>query len=910
MILKPYQQQVIDDLGVFLNHLKTTQNVGEAYTLFWEQHPRTKVHPRLGTAVEPYKNNIVGVPHICIKVPTAGGKTYIACNALKPIFDAFEVGSGVKAVVWLVPSVTILEQTLKNLRDVGHPYRQQLQAHFQGRVEVYNKQEILMGANFNKSTVAENLSIIVMSFDSLRARNKDDRKMYDELNGNLTSFGDDTEGSIGTSAMSVLQSLNPVVVVDESHNAETDLSKEMLSNLNPCFILDLTATPRKNSNIITFIDALSLKTENMVKLPVIVRNCSTREEVIEEALNLRCQLELQAEHERANGGKYIRPIVLFQAEPKGNDDSQTFKKLKDLLIQKGLPEAHIKIKTANINELKNVDLMSEDNEVRYIITVNALKEGWDCPFAYILASIQNKSSAVDVEQILGRVLRQPHVQQHKADMLNYSYVLTSSDKFLDTVGNVVKALNKSGFSSSEYRLAETKPVEPTPETPTSTTETPPKDPSVSTPFGTSFGQNLSLFGTSETELTAETTAETTTESTPESAETSATVDTSTMETLDLSNIQLPTATTTTTAFEAIQQQAAEANAALQNIIESTNQAPNSIIPQALQGTVKQYPIRDVFHAEAVTIKLPQYFIEVPGTGGFFAKDEDVLFHADELLKYFKLSQEEIKISWNDILADLYRVDLDETDKDHRPKRFQISGRQKETLLNFFLDPTRQHRRVKDAAEIVIRSIGSQYPIPDSELRKYIENIFGTFKDEQFKDFINNQYAYAQKIKKKIEEVKVDFAEKEFRKGLDTDRIKLKPNYVFPPTISPTKLAASSIIKSLYQEEGELNTWEEKVIEAVSQLDNIRFWTRNGERKHFCINGFVNHYPDFIAVTKSGKILAIEPKGDHLANAESTAKIRLGRAWAKSNYKYFMVFDKKEVDGAYRLDAFLEMVKQL
>ena len=56
--------------------------------------------------------------------------------------------------------------------------------------------------------------------------------------------------------------------------------------------------------------------------------------------------------------------------------------------------------------------MRNDCDVRFIITINALKEGWDCPFAYILASLADKSSAVDVEQILGRVLRQPYVMKH------------------------------------------------------------------------------------------------------------------------------------------------------------------------------------------------------------------------------------------------------------------------------------------------------------------------------------------------------------------------------------------------------------------------------------------------------------------------------------------------------------------
>lgn len=117
----------------------------------------------------------------------------------------------------------------------------------------------------------------------------------------------------------------------------------------------------------------------------------------------------------------------------------------------GIPEDQIKIKTADINELKGIDLMNRECTVLYIITVNALKEGWDCPFAYILASLADKSSAVDVEQVLGRILRMPHVQQHAHDLLNLSYVFTASSLFMDTLQSVVKALNRAGFSDKDFR---------------------------------------------------------------------------------------------------------------------------------------------------------------------------------------------------------------------------------------------------------------------------------------------------------------------------------------------------------------------------------------------------------------------------------------------------------------------------
>ena len=117
----------------------------------------------------------------------------------------------------------------------------------------------------------------------------------------------------------------------------------------------------------------------------------------------------------------------------------------------GIPEKEIAIKTGDKDELKNVDLLSPDCPIRYIITVNALKEGWDCPFAYVLATVANRTSTVDVEQILGRVLRLPYTQKNSSEVLNLAYVITSSADFHQTLEKVVAGLNSAGFSSHDYR---------------------------------------------------------------------------------------------------------------------------------------------------------------------------------------------------------------------------------------------------------------------------------------------------------------------------------------------------------------------------------------------------------------------------------------------------------------------------
>lgn len=318
MELNNYQKQVMRDLSAYLNCVNHSTNLFAAWREYWFAKD---IAVGLG-GVPSYNNSIERVPHVCMKVPTGGGKTFMACAAVKRIFDALPTGKP-QVVVWLVPSDSILTQTIRTLSDVNHPYRQRLDQDFAGRVGVYTKEMLLNGQNFSPDTVREMLTVCIMSYSSLRinSRNRDVRKVYQE-NGNLYRFAEyfkDKDVLLAdtpdTALIQVLRHLEPIVVVDESHNAGSDLSTEMLKNLNPSFVLDLTATPRKNSNIISYVDARELKKEHMVKLPVVVYNRTTRQSVIQDAIQLRGSIERDAIAAEAAGGKYIRPIVLFQAKP-------------------------------------------------------------------------------------------------------------------------------------------------------------------------------------------------------------------------------------------------------------------------------------------------------------------------------------------------------------------------------------------------------------------------------------------------------------------------------------------------------------------------------------------------------------------------------------------------------------------
>ena len=139
------------------------------------------------------------------------------------------------------------------------------------------------------------------------------------------------------------------------------------------------------------------------------------------------------------------------------------------------------------------------------------------------------------------------------------------------------------------------------------------------------------------------------------------------------------------------------------------------------------------------------------------------------------------------------------------------------------------------------------------------------------------------------------------------------SFEFHKKINP-KNTVNGITKNLYVEEGEMNDFEKKVIYDVANLDSVVFWHRNLERgKGFLLNGFINHYPDFIVKMKNGKIILIETKGDHLDGSDSLQKLRLGAKWASKagdNYRYFMVFDSAKLDGAKTVAELIEILKDM
>lgn len=752
MELNNYQKQVMCDLSAYLDCVNRGTNLFSAWREYWFSKD---VAVGLG-GVPSYNNSIERAPHVCMKVPTGGGKTFMACASVRRIFDALPTGKP-QVVVWLVPSDSILTQTIRTLSDANHPYRQRLDQDFAGRVGVYTKEMLLNGQNFSPDTVREMLTVCVMSYGSLRidSRKKDVRKVYQE-NGNLFRFAEyfkDTDALLAdtpdTALIQVLRHLEPIVVVDESHNAESKLSTEMLNNLNPSFVLDLTATPRKNSNIISYVDARELKKEHMVKLPVVVYNRTTRQSVIQDAIQLRGSIEQEAIAAEAAGGKYIRPIVLFQAQPRTGDNSDTFDKIKAMLVGMGIPENQIAVKTSDVDDLKGQDLMSRDCEIRYIITVNALKEGWDCPFAYILASLANRTSTVDVEQILGRILRQPYAMQHKSPLLNTSYVLTNSVDFHTTLEKIVAGLNKAGFSRKDYRIGEA--IE-APQVPVQ-----PEAEQTEIPFA------------------------------PQATEADA---------FDDVNVQEVKTALESTAQggAAISAMVREATVQAETYTAAANEADDGFMGGELGDMLIQNRVQPYLAEEVSALRIPQFFLRsVPDLFG----DEFELLEKENLSEGFSLTGQDAQVSFELATGEMYRVDVE----DHGeavPKYKRADSELSEYIRNRMAQlPPEQ--KIQSCTNMLCTQINRNNRYAASEINDYVRRIVGGMTQDELAAMETAIPTYAAKISQKIEGLEEAYREEQFLRWLDAGKIVCRESYVLPPVITPAVIT-DAIPKSLYEAE--------------------------------------------------------------------------------------------------------------
>ena len=858
-MLKNYQEEAILKLTNFCNDLDK-KSINQSFK---------DITNSQYLEIENFSN-----PYVCIRIPTGGGKTLVATKSIRVMTHDY-LNKDYSLVFWLAPSDKIVSQTLEALKNRQHYYRQILDKEFDN-IEVLSIQEAFR-KSFNPN---ESLVIIVGTIQSFRTTNKDGRKFFDE---NSTYYEMLKSFDMTPTLENMMRHFKPIVILDEAHKSSTSLSLKSLLDIEPSFILELTATPITKtqtakeiyaSNILYSVNATKLKKENMIKLPIMLKTIDDTAKILQEAIEKRDYLEKLCLLEEMKTGKYIRPINLIRADENRGEKSLTYDKIKSILVEDfKIDENQIAVQTGDKKELDGVDLFSRDCPIRYIITVDALKEGWDCSFAYVLSVVSNMQSATAIEQLIGRVLRMPYIEAKDKKELERSYVYVASSSFEDVAQNIGKTLINSGFEEMEAKIS----ID--------------RSQNTNEDLGGLFGDSLYIerqFVVENLDIEALTNSK---------LEPYINVN---IETNTVTIRNIPIKSKREEFFKNIKKATPiEVHQKIDEIEKSINQAKNE------------------FSEKISDIEIPKLQIMIDDEIYDF-EDSLILDFVDidesELIKNSKLSFDEFDIKLNENLG---LIDVNQSGVTTK-----ILDKE-EDKLPLFNDEDKDEKNILNQNKILQNSqeIGKLSNSIAKLIAEENKAIFNYFDSSELKGFISliindlinsrknidlvllnsRKYQLKKAILKKLENLTQNAKSHSFAKLFNENRFSLNMsnsvcfssnNYIPNPDIR-----SANFKKHKYDNVHKLDSEEEyKVALYIDSLDGVESWIRNIDKDYE--NSFWlqteegKFYPDFIIKLKSGKIVVAEYKGKVYIPEYEKYKKPVADAWGSldKNFKFVSLYE--------------------
>ena len=861
--LKKYQEKSLEILKKYLERARFS-NAKDAYD---------KIQKERYGENEPYKpyaslKGLEESPYICLRLPTGGGKTLLSAHSIKLAGETY-IENEYPITLWLVPTNIIKLQTLETLKNPDHANYQVLENAFNGKFRVF---DIADFRQIRPQDIAGNAVIIVSTFAALRVDKTEGRKVYDHDENLEPHFSkipahfenmerDEESGQIKFSFANLLNFHKPLVIVDEAHNAKSDLSIEVLNRVNSACIIEYTATPAKNSNVIYSVSAAELKAEEMIKLPIILLEHNSPQSAITAAIQTRKKLEDIARTDK----DYIRPIVLFQAEDKGKE--MTVEILEKYLIEnEGIDRSQIAIATGEQKELDTINLFDPNCKICYVITVQALKEGWDCSFAYILCSVAKVQSKTATEQLLGRVLRMPYANLRKSPELNKAYAHIPSSAWPHAVSGLHDRLVQMGFEQQEAE--EFICPQPT--------------------LLDEFNQSRKAEPL-EINLT----------SSP-----------------DLSKLDI------------IEQTSISVNEESEGVFKVKINNPSEKIIEKLTKTVTDKKDKEeIFLKSKIYLKnqfenlspaakgekfiIPQLCFNFEDGAELAEKELCLDSNGWNLLDYYKpLDQNSFSVNEE---AKQYEADIEGS-----KITIKSLGQGQQMSLDGILTEMTEHD-LCIWLDIRLR----QYDVKQETLLEYLRL---TIRDLLLRNDIDMAKLIRGKyILEKVLRGKIDIARKEaYKKGYQQCFFSDKEiaaisesefNFEFDPNNYPANLYYEGPIKfdkHYYSKIGKMNGEESECAQALDRNPLVDFWVRNLERQPshaFWLPTSTDYfYPDFIAKLKDGRLMVIEYKGGQFKGSDdSEEKELIGKVWAKKSGNIFLMGWKKDDEG---LDIYVQINKFL
>lgn len=863
MKLKRYQADTLATLRRFFEEARVAgpKNAYEAITREPEQARRLG---RYGGTYAPLAG-LPDVPYVCLRLPTGGGKTVLGACAVGIARDAW-VEKDHPLVLWLVPSNTIRLQTVEALKNPRHPYRRVLDESFNGRVRVF---DIADFTHIRPHDIRDQCCIVVGTIQTLRVSNTEGRKVYahnEEMEPHFTGLPKNLPGletleggGVKFSFANLMHIHRPLMIVDEAHNAVTGLTREMQARVNPSAIIEFTATPRLNSNILHSVTAQELKLEEMIKLPIMLSEHDTWQSAVAGAVAARASLAATA----ADDPDHIRPIVLFQAQPKNQE--VTVEALRKHLIEvEQIPEGKIAVATGDQRGLDGIDLFDPKCPIEHVITVEALKEGWDCSFAYVFCSVSRIRSAVDVEQLLGRVLRMPYAERRKADALNRAYAFLSEPSFGEAARALADRLVAMGFEADEA-LDNIEPAQQ------------------------GFELEGGLFGPRDRPRPVFTHIVSATPEVMAALEKQGGV---TLRATEDGKVEIAVA--------------GRVDGGLETLIAEA-------IPEPERGgfaeAVARYRVaaKDQFSPaeRGEAFRVPRLMAEIQGALEFADTDIFMEFHEWSLLDHSpKLGESEFALRET---ARSFEIDLD-----GNRVAYRFADEAEQLALDIDVEGW-----TPEALVLWLEPQVRQPDIHPNELLRWLRDLVGHLVDKRglrIGALMRCKFLLARKLREKIAAIRRQEREKVYQRCLFAPEARVEisfdEGFAFRDGIywdqrryrgrwKPRKhyLGPDHVPAFDGAEDGE----EFRCAQAIDSLPGVKYWIRNVARhpnSFWLPTATDRFYPDFVALLDDGRLLVVEYKGAHLAEGPDTNEKRtIGRLWEqRSGGRGLFLVAEREVGG--------------
>lgn len=847
--LKEYQKTTLDKLRTYLEQVRFKGAEG-AFHEFYPQYGYNRIR------------GLEDVPYVCLRLPTGGGKTYLAANSISIVANTY-LETETPIVLWFCPTTTIKTQTIETLKNPRHPNREVLEKNFGGDVLVFDIEDY---TNVRPQDIEGKCCVFVSTFQTFKITDTNARRIYAH-NENLEPHfakipnaqnienmerieeGED-KGKIKYSFANLLNIYRPIVIADEAHNNSTKLAYETLKRVNPSCIIEYTATPASNSNILHHVCAMELKVEEMIKLPIILTVHQTWQQSLSASILARKKLSEIA----TKDSKYIRPILLIQAESK--DREVTVEIIKNYLInEENIEPERIAIATGEQKELDGIDIFNPNCPVEYVITVEALKEGWDCSFAYVFCSVAQRHSTKDIEQLLGRVLRMPYAQCREQDELNKSYAFVSNESWQDGVAQLKDRLVEMGFEENEI-----------PDT-------------VQTRLPVELGGEIEpppvKISTSNFDMT---------KFTEEEKKVIQIVDTPIGQEIHIKPEAFTLTEIQDKIIEAVpkeQRKAVEATIkfALRNQVIYERKYPSQI------GENFIVPQLSLFIDGNWTADYDEYFLDLNGR---WLLDCEATLNEGE----FRLEKTGVT----------YSIDLNGK---HLEDRY--------LQQTFALDIADAHTDWTNSKLAIW--ITNQIPNPmisqpvQLEYVKRIIEYLTINRKLSFNDLLRTKFILKEAIKEKIRSCKEKAEYNGLQRTLFAPNAELKTDFTYSTDFTgkqyiPTSAYRGTVFnKHYFSQVADMNKEEVTCARALDENENVKYWIRNIEKHQYSFYlpmANSKFYPDFIALLNNGRLLVVEYKGEHLiSNEDSKQKNDIGMLWEKSsNGKCLFLMGIKTDDNGY------------